>query len=194
MQPAPILSTVIRPLRSVMPRSRPWRTVTSPATTTVPEALSVRPIFASIVAISLTLGAASARAQDSAARVINTPNAQVSTPVGVTLVVKKITVGEDATVVNLVVSFDSRLTGKVDLNRENAVLVYGDNQRLHLRQPTDNRHLSIQNGRSMAGDLVFPGQIPAGAEHVTLIFNEGNTNDDITAPGVTIEVPLTGAR
>lgn len=154
----------------------------------------MRPIFASIVAISLSFGSAAALAEDSAARVINTPNAQTSTPVGVTLVVKKITVGEDATVVNLVASFDSRLTGMIDLNRENAVLVYGENKRLHLRQPTDNRNLTIQNGRSMVGDLVFPGQIPPGTERVTLIFNEGNTNDDITAPGVTIEVPLAGGR
>ncbi|CEJ11959.1 hypothetical protein BN1110_02254 [bacterium YEK0313] len=154
----------------------------------------MRPILASLIALSLSFGSAAALAEGSAGRVINTPNAQASTPVGVTLVVKKITVGEDATVVNLVASFDSRVTGRVDLNRENAVLVYGENQRLHLRQPADNRDLTIQNGRSMVGDLVFPGQIPAGTERVTLIFNEGNTNDDITAPGVTIEVPLAGGR
>lgn len=154
----------------------------------------MRPILASIVALSFILGAAGARAEDGPARVINTQNAQVSTPIGITLVVKKITVGADATVVNLVASFDSQATNRVDLNQENAVLVYGENRRLHLRQPTDNRYLSITNGQSMAGDLVFPGQIPAGTERVTLMFNEGNSNDNPSAPGVTIEVPLAGGR
>ncbi len=127
-------------------------------------------------------------------KVFKIDNIQTTVPVGVTVMVKKITVGEDATVVNLVASFDSHQTNRVNLNDVNAYLAFGEDRKLHMRQPKDNRYLSINNGQSVEGDLVFPGRIPADAREVTLVFNEGNGGDDVSAPGITLAIPLMEAR
>lgn len=119
---------------------------------------------------------------------------QASVPAGVTIQVRKIVVGEDATVVHLVASFDSRRTSRVNLNEANATLDLGDGQRLQLRQPDDNRYLTIANGQTIDAELVFPGQIPDGTKQVTLSFNEGNEGDDQNAPGVILRLSLAEAR
>lgn len=144
------------------------------------------------LAALLTSGfAAAAVAED---KVFTVENVQASVPVGATVMVKKVTVGADATVVNLVASFDSRETNRVNLNDANAFLDIGNGQKLHMRQLRDNPYLSIMNGQSLEGDLVFPGQIPATAKTVTLVFNEGNAGDDSSAPGVTLNIPLPGRQ
>ena len=119
---------------------------------------------------------------------------QASVPAGVTIQVRKIVVGEDATVVHLVASFDSRRTSRVNLNEANATLDLGDGQRLQLRQPDDNRYLTIANGQTIDAELVFPGQIPDGTKQVALSFNEGNEGDDQNAPGVILRLSLAEAR
>ncbi|MGX5720428.1 hypothetical protein [Shinella zoogloeoides] len=118
---------------------------------------------------------------------------QASVPVGLTVQVKTVTVGEDATTVRLLASFDSHVTNSVNMNDdENAYLAWGEGEqeRLHLRQIADNRWMRIGNGQTMEGDLVFPGVIPAGVTKVTLVFNPAHDGNDSSAPGVTIPLEL----
>lgn len=118
---------------------------------------------------------------------------QVSTPVGLTVRVKAVTVGEDATTVHLMASFDSHRTNSINMNdAENAYLAWGEaeDQRLSLRQVRDNRWLRIGNGQTMEGALVFPGLVPADATRLRLVFNPGRSGQDTNAPGVTIPLEL----
>lgn len=118
---------------------------------------------------------------------------QTSAPVGLTVQVKSVTLGEDATTVRLLASFDSHQTNYVNMNdNENAYLAWGDgeNQKLHLRQIQDNKWMRIGNGQTMEGDLVFPGTVPADASRLTLVFNPGNGGDDTNAPGVTVPLEI----
>ena len=118
---------------------------------------------------------------------------QVSTPVGLMVQVKAVTIGEDATKVRLLASFDSHATNSVNMNdEENAYLAWGEGEqeRLHLRQIPDNKWMRIANGQTMEGDLVFPGVIPAEVKKVSLVFNPGRDGDDTTAPGVTVPLEL----
>lgn len=118
---------------------------------------------------------------------------QVSVPVGLTVQVKSVVVGEDATKLRLRASFDSSQTLSVNMNdRENAYLSWadGDQGRLHMRQISSNKWMRISNGKTMEGDLVFPGTIPADVTKVVLFFNPGNSSDDSNAPGVTIPLEL----
>ncbi|XUY26817.1 hypothetical protein RMR21_000040 [Agrobacterium sp. rho-8.1] len=118
---------------------------------------------------------------------------QVSVPIGLTVQVKSVTVGEDATKLRLRASFDSSKTLSVNMNdQENAYLSWadGDQGRLHMRQISSNKWMRISNGKTMEGDLVFPGTIPADVTKVVLFFNPGNSGDDTNAPGVTIPLEL----
>jgi len=115
---------------------------------------------------------------------------QASIPLGVTIVVKSVVRGEDAVTVNLVASFDSRVTNSVMLADAPSFLLFGEEQRLSLRQPTGNRDLRIRNGQSMEGSLVFPGQLPPEVREMTLVFNEGRAPDNTSAPGVTVRIAL----
>jgi hypothetical protein len=117
-------------------------------------------------------------------------NAQGTNAVGVTARVKSVTISDDATVLGVVLSFDSQETNYVELAGGDTYLSYGENQRLHLRQIADNPYLRISNGESLTGELVFPGTIPADTEEISLIFNDGNEGSDISAPGLVVNVPL----
>ncbi|MHC1999945.1 hypothetical protein ACYQR9_05815 [Methylobacterium sp. CM6241] len=127
-------------------------------------------------------------------RTVTIVGGQVSAPVGLTVQVKSVTLGEDATTVRLLASFDSHKTTFVNMNdRQNAYLAWGDGaeQRLHLRQIADNKWMRVLNGRTMEGDLVFPGALPSDASRLTLVFNPGRSGDDINAPGITVPLALT---
>lgn len=118
---------------------------------------------------------------------------QVSVPVGLTVQVKSVTVGDDATRVRLRASFDSHKTTFINMNdRENAYLSWadGDQNRLHMRQIDSNKWMRISNGKTMEGDLVFPGTVPDDAKNVVLVFNPGNSGEDTNAPGVTVPLEL----
>ncbi|MFK4808822.1 hypothetical protein ACI3KW_01310 [Devosia sp. ZW T5_3] len=118
---------------------------------------------------------------------------QVSVPLGLTVQVKSVTVGEDATKVRLLASFDSGQTNFINLNdEEDAYLAWGESEqeRIFMRQIADNKWMRISSGQSMEGDLVFPGVIPADASKLTLAFNPGNASDDTSAPGVTIPLEI----
>lgn len=145
---------------------------------------------AAAAAIFSFVAASNAYADTAPVKVAYEGTVQTVAPVGVAIVVKKIAIGEDATVVSLIASFDSRKTNFVNLNDENAYLMIGNGQRLSLRHPTENRFLQIMNGQSMEGELVFPGRIPADASEVTLVFNEGHSGDDTSSPGLTVKIPV----
>ncbi len=118
---------------------------------------------------------------------------QVSSPVGLTVQVKSVTVGDDATKVRLQASFDSNQTNSITMNGDgNAYLAWGegDQDRLHMRQIPDNKWMRIINGKTMEGELVFPGTLPATATKVTLVFNPGNEPNDSSTPGITIPLEL----
>lgn len=118
---------------------------------------------------------------------------QVSVPVGLTLQVKAVTIGKDATKVRLLASFDSHATNSVNMNDgSNAYLAWGEGEqnRLHMRQISDNKWMRIGNGQTMEGDLLFPGVLPAGVTKVTLVFNPGRSGEDTSAPGVTLPLEL----
>lgn len=59
-----------------------------------------------------------------------------------------------------------------------------------MRQVADNKWMRILNGKTMEGDLVFPGTLPASASKVTLVFNPGNDIGDMSTPGLTIPLEL----
>ncbi len=126
-------------------------------------------------------------------RTFETAGAQVSAPVGLTVKVKSVTVGDDVVKVRLQASFDSNQTNSISMNgADNAYLAWGDGdqERLHLRQVADNKWMRILNGKTMEGDLVFPGSLPATASKVTLVFNPGNEISDVSTPGLVIPLEL----
>ena len=151
--------------------------------------------FLRLAAALVCLGAVAgpAAAQQPATKTFTVADAQASAPVGVTIIVKKVTVREDATVVTLVASFDSSETNSVNLNNSNAFLALGNDRKLHLRQLEDNPDMTIRNGQSMEGNLVFPGRIPADVREVSLVFNDGADGTSTIAPGVTVKIPLVEA-
>lgn len=118
---------------------------------------------------------------------------QVSVPVGLTVQVKSVTVSDDATKVRLRASFDSHKTTMINMNdQENAYLSWADDDqgRLPMRQISSNKWMRISNGKTMEGDLVFPGTIPTEVMNIVVVFNPGNSGDDTNAPGVTIPLAL----
>ncbi len=126
-------------------------------------------------------------------RTFETAGAQVSSQVGLTVRVKSVTVGDDVVKVRLQASFDSNQTNSISMNgADNAYLAWGegDQERLHMRQVADNKWMRILNGKTMEGDLVFPGTLPASASKVTLVFNPGNDIGDMSTPGLTIPLEL----
>lgn len=128
-----------------------------------------------------------------AERTITIDGGQVSSPIGLTVNVKSVSLSDDATTVRLLASFDSRQTNFVNMNdAENAYLAWGDgaDQRLHLRQIPGNKWMRVMNGQTMEGDLVFPGGVPSGARRLTLVFNPGMSADDPNAPGVAIPLDI----
>lgn len=118
---------------------------------------------------------------------------QVSVPVGLTVQVKAVTVSDASTKIRLLASFDSHQTLSINMNdSENAYLSWGDGEqdRLHMRQIADNKWMRISNGKTMEGDLVFPGVIPPDVRKVSLVFNPDKSGDDTSAPGVTVPLEL----
>lgn len=145
--------------------------------------------FCLAILLAAPLSAATSAQETTDAVVIDT-NAQGTNDVGVTARVRSVTLGDDATVLGVVLSFDSRATNYVDLAGADTYLSYGESQRLRLRQIGDNPYLRIANGQTLTGELVFPGAIPADVKEVSLVFNDGNEGDDTSAPGLVVTVPL----
>ena len=111
---------------------------------------------------------------------------------GVTVRVKGIEIGGDATVLDVSISFANRITSNTMLALADTYLEDESGNRLQIKRPDNNRDLTIREGETVDGQLVFMGSVPATARRLKLVFNDGNQGDNIVAPGLSIELPLQG--
>jgi hypothetical protein len=111
-------------------------------------------------------------------------NVQGVASAGVTVRVKGIELGEDATVLKVSMSYASRIASSTTMALTDTFLEDEKGNRLMLKRPEDNRDLSIRDGDTMDGDLVFLGRVPPGAATLKLVFNESNQPDNVAGPGL----------
>ncbi|WP_051237063.1 hypothetical protein [Ottowia thiooxydans] len=111
---------------------------------------------------------------------------------GATVRVKNIEIGTDATVLDVSISFSNRITNSTMMALTDTFLEVENGARLQIKRPQDNRNLSVHTGETLDGRLVFMGAVPASARTLRLVFNEGNPDDNIVAPGLTMDLPLQG--
>ncbi|XXQ56567.1 hypothetical protein ACA040_005299 [Xenophilus aerolatus] len=109
---------------------------------------------------------------------------------GLTVRVKGIELGPDATVLTVSASFASQLTNWTQMASGDTYLQDADGNKLMLKRVEDNRYLKIKNGDTMEGRLIFLGAVPPSATQVKLVLNEGSPQDDPNSPGLTIDLPL----
>ncbi|MET4682814.1 hypothetical protein [Brevundimonas faecalis] len=113
--------------------------------------------------------------------------------VGATVRVKKVDMAEDATIVDVSISFAGQATGNVEMASGPTYLQLPNGQKLMLKAPEGNPNMNIRNGDTMNGRLVFMGAVPPGTLSVSLVFNEGSTSDSIIGPFIRMEIPLRAA-
>ena len=111
---------------------------------------------------------------------------------GATVRVKGMEISNDATVVDVSISFANRITSTTMMALTDTFLEDESGARLPIKRPDDNRNLTVHAGETLNGQLVFMGSIPSSARKMRLVFNEGNPDDNIVAPGLTIDLPLPG--
>ncbi|AVP57197.1 DUF4352 domain-containing protein [Pulveribacter suum] len=111
-------------------------------------------------------------------------------PAGVTVRVKGIELGSDATVLDVSISFANRITDSTMLALADTFLEDEGGARLHIKRPDGNRDITIREGQTLDGQLVFLGSVPVTARKLRLVFNDGNDGDNIVAPGLVMELPL----
>lgn len=109
---------------------------------------------------------------------------------GLTVRVKGVELGEDATVLTVSASFGNRETNFTNLAETATFLVDAAGNRLMLRPPDDNRYVRINSGDTMEGKLVFLGAVPPSTTQIRLVINEGNAGDNTAGPGLSITLPL----
>jgi len=157
------------------------------------SAISMSLICVPLISVS---GAQENEAVEKVGNSVEFSGGQASIPIGLTVQVKAITLGEDAVTVRLLASFDSSKTSSIEMNGYgNAFLFWGDENEggrgyLHLRQIADNPAMRISNGQTMEGDLLFPGKIPTEVKQIWLFFNDGHTDVNTSSPGITIPLEL----
>ena len=111
---------------------------------------------------------------------------------GVTVRVKAVEMGADATVLDVSISFANRITDSTMLALADTYLQDEGGARLHIKRPDSNRDLTIREGQTLDGQLVFMGAVAPSARKLKLVFNEGNQGDNIVAPGLVVDLPLQG--
>lgn len=111
---------------------------------------------------------------------------------GVTVRVKAVEMGPDATVLDVSISYANRITNTTMLALADTYLQDESGARLHIQRPASNRNLTVREGETLDGQLVFMGTVSPSTRHLKLVFNEGNDPDNIVAPGLAIELPLEG--
>ncbi|RYF32896.1 MAG: hypothetical protein EOO26_09985 [Comamonadaceae bacterium] len=109
---------------------------------------------------------------------------------GLTVRVKSVELGEDATVLTVSASFGNRDTNFTNLAETATFLVDAAGNRLMLKPPDDNRFVRINSGDTMEGKLVFLGAVPPSTTQIRLVINEGNAGDNTNGPGLSITLPL----
>lgn len=113
-------------------------------------------------------------------------------PAGVTVRVKGVEIGGDATVLDVSISFANRITDTTMLALADTYLQDESGARLHIKRPDNNRDMTIREGETLNGQLVFMGAVAPSARMLKLVFNDGNQGDNIVAPGLVIDLPLQG--
>lgn len=113
-------------------------------------------------------------------------------PAGVTVRVKAVEMGADATVLDVSISFANRITDTTMLALADTYLQDESGARLHIKRPDNNRDITIREGETLDGQLVFLGAVAPSARKLKLVFNDGNQGDNIVAPGLVIDLPLQG--
>lgn len=111
---------------------------------------------------------------------------------GVTVRVKAVEIGADATVLDVSISFANRITDTTMLALADTYLQDESGARLHIKRPNNNRDITIREGETLDGQLVFMGAVAPSARKLKLVFNEGNQGDNIVAPGLVVDLPLQG--
>lgn len=111
-------------------------------------------------------------------------------PAGLTVRVKGIEIGADATVLDVSVSFANRIDGSTMLAMADTFLEDEGKGRLQIKRPDDNRNLALRQGQTMEGQLVFMGAVSPHTKKLRLVFNEGYQEDNIIAPGLSMDLPL----
>lgn len=114
-------------------------------------------------------------------------------PAGLTVRVKNVEIGGDATVLDVSISFANRITNSTMLALTDTFIEDESGARLHIKRPENNRDISLREGETLEGQLVFLGSVPVSAKAIKVVFNDGNPGDNIVAPGLTINLPLQGS-
>lgn len=115
--------------------------------------------------------------------------------IGLTVRVKGIELGTDATILNVSASYGGTETNNVPLASDPTYLLDEQGNKLMLKPPSENPRLNILRGQQMDGQLVFLGAAPRDAKRLTLVFNNNNPGDSVIAPGLSIPLELDrGAR
>ncbi|MBV7543713.1 hypothetical protein [Acidovorax sp. sic0104] len=111
---------------------------------------------------------------------------------GVTVRIKAVEIGADATVLDVSISFANRITNTTMLALADTYLQDETGARLHIKRPDNNRDITIREGETLDGQLVFMGAVSPSARKLKLVFNDGNQDDNIVAPGLVVDLPLQG--
>ena len=122
-------------------------------------------------------------------------SAQGVAEVGLTVRVKSVELGADATILDISASYGGTTSSNVDLAYSQTFIRDEQGNKLMLKRIADNQDLKIRAGEQMDGRLVFLGAVPTSAKSITLVLNEGNDGSAITGPGLNIPIDLkTGAQ
>lgn len=121
-------------------------------------------------------------------------NVQGVAAVGATVRVKSMELGTDATVLDVSASYGGTTTNDVNLAGSPTYLLDDQGNKLMLKPPQDNPELRITKGQTMDGKLVFLGAVSPAAKSLKLVFNDNQPGDSIIDPGLTIALPLGGAK
>jgi len=113
------------------------------------------------------------------------------TDVGATVRVKNVDLAEDATIVDVSISFGGDRTNNVQMASSATYIELPNGQKLPLKAPEGNPNMNIVKGDTMNGRLVFMGAVPRNAQQISLVFNEGSSSDSIIGPFLRLTIPLT---
>jgi len=113
------------------------------------------------------------------------------TDVGATVRVKNVDLAEDATIVDVSISFGGDRTNNVQMASSDTYIELPNGQKLMLKAPEGNPNMNIVKGDTMNGRLVFMGAVPRDAQSISLVFNEGSSSDSIIGPFLRLTIPLT---
>lgn len=174
---------------SVAPAALP-----SPAGAASPATLPASAASAASTAPSVSTSALASTASTASTKVPQRVPLQVQgvAAAGVTVRVKAVEMGADATVLDVSISFANRITDSTMLALADTYLQDEGGARLHIKRPDSNRDLTIREGQTLDGQLVFMGAVAPSARKLKLVFNEGNQGDNIVAPGLVVDLPLQG--